>query len=47
MEGYYELSEEENKAIDAALRESEKGEVYSHDEVMREAKEKYPHLKFK
>jgi len=40
----YKLSEEEKKAVDEALEESEK---YSHDEVMKEAKQKYPNLKFK
>lgn len=43
----YQLTEEENIAIDEALKVSEKGEVYSHDEVMNESKTKYPNLKFK
>ncbi|HKJ42790.1 MAG TPA: hypothetical protein VKA27_11905 [Sunxiuqinia sp.] len=43
----YQLSEEENKAIDSALEASEKGETYSHNEVVSEAKKKYPNLKFK
>ena len=47
MKDYHKLTEEENKAIDAALMESDKGEVYSHDEVMIEAKDKFQHLKFK
>ena len=43
----YQLSEEENEAIDSALKESEKGETYSHKDVVSEAKKKYPNLKFK
>jgi len=33
--------------IDQALRVSEEEGTYSHDEVMKEAKEKFPNLKFK
>lgn len=43
----YKLSVGENEAIDAALKASEKGKTYSHEEVMNEAKDKFPHLKFK
>lgn len=43
----YQLSEEENEALDSALKASEKGEPYSHDDVVSEAKKKYPNLKFK
>jgi hypothetical protein len=43
----YKLSEEENKAIDAALIESEEGNTYPHDEIVSEARNKFPHLKFK
>lgn len=43
----YKLSEEENEALDAALKASEEGKTYSHEEVMNEAKDKFPHLKFK
>jgi hypothetical protein len=43
----YQLTEEENVAVDEALKVSEKGEVYSHDEVMNASKTKYPNLKFK
>jgi hypothetical protein len=43
----HKLSEEENEAIDAALKASEEGQTYSHDEVMNAAKDKFPHLKFK
>ena len=43
----YKLTVEENEAIDQALRVSEEEGTYSHDEVMKEAKEKFPNLKFK
>jgi len=43
----YKLSNEENDAIDSALKVSEEGQTYSHDEVMKDAKVKFPHLKFK
>ena len=43
----YKLSGEENEAIDAALKASEEGQTYSHEEVMNAAKDKFPHLKFK
>ena len=43
----YKLSEEENEAIDSALKVSEEGETYSHDEVISEGKNKFPNLKFK
>ena len=43
----YKLSAEENEAIDQALRVSEEEGTYSHDEVMKEAKDKFPNLKFK
>lgn len=42
----YELSEEERKGIDIALEESAKGNVYSSESVMEEAKQKYPGLRF-
>ncbi len=44
---HYKLSEDENEAIDLALKVSEKGETYSHDDVVSEAKNKFPNLKFK
>ena len=44
---HYKLSEEENEAIDSALKVSEEGVTYSHDEVVSEAKNKFPKLKFK
>ena len=43
----YRLSGKEKKAINKALELSEKGEVYSHEEVMEDAKQKYPTLRFK
>ena len=43
----YKLSGEENMAIDSALKVSDEGETYSHDEVVSEARNKFPHLKFK
>ncbi|HET6557316.1 MAG TPA: hypothetical protein VFG54_08375 [Prolixibacteraceae bacterium] len=43
----YNLSGEENEAIDAALKESEQGKTYTHDDVVNEAKVRFPHLKFK
>ncbi|KOH43948.1 hypothetical protein [Sunxiuqinia dokdonensis] len=43
----YQLSEEENEAIDSALKASEDGGTYSHDDIRSEAKKKYPNLKFK
>lgn len=43
----YKLSKAERKAVEEALLESEKGSTHSHEEVMIEAKQKYPNLKFK
>jgi len=43
----YKLSEEENEAIDSALNVSEGGETYSHNDVISEAQNKFPNLKFK
>jgi len=43
----YKLSEEENEAIDSALKVSEEGETYSHEDVISEAQTKFPNLKFK
>lgn len=43
----YNLSEDENRAIDASLKVSEEGAGYTHDEVVEEASRKYPNLKFK
>jgi hypothetical protein len=44
---HYKLSEEENEAIDSALKVSEKGESYSREDVIAEAQNKFPNLKFK
>jgi hypothetical protein len=44
---HYQLSEEENIAIDSALKVSEEGAIYSHDQVADEARDKFPSLKFK
>jgi predicted P-loop ATPase len=41
----YKLSEKEKVAIDEALEAGRK--TYNHDEVIEEARQKYPNLKFK
>jgi len=38
------LSSELKTALDEALDASKKGQVYSHEEVMKKTKEKYPNL---
>jgi len=43
----YKLSEEENEAVDSALKVSEGGETYSHDDVISDAVKKFTNLKFK
>ena len=43
----YSLNKQEKEAIDEALEYSKKGETLSHDEVVREARKKYPNLKIK
>ncbi|MDP2059559.1 MAG: hypothetical protein Q8J97_07460 [Flavobacteriaceae bacterium] len=43
----YKLSNEENEAIDSALKVSEDGETYTHNEVFSEVRNKFPNLKFK
>lgn len=43
----YKISKSEKAAIDEALKASEKGQVYTSEEVMEEAKRKYPNLNFK
>ncbi|MFA9388407.1 MAG: hypothetical protein ACERKD_01280 [Prolixibacteraceae bacterium] len=43
----YQLTEEENKAIDEALSEDEVNRRISKSKVVSEAKTKYPNLKFK
>ncbi|BBE18478.1 hypothetical protein AQPE_2640 [Aquipluma nitroreducens] len=47
LETQYKLSEEENEAIDLALQVSEEGETYTHEDVVNEAQNKFPNLKFK
>jgi len=44
---FYKLSEEENEAIDSALKVSEEGETYTNNKVISEAQIKYSNLKFK
>ena len=43
----YKLSDEENEAINQALKVSDEGQIYLGKEVIAEAKEKFPSLKFK
>lgn len=43
----YELSKDEKAAVNEALEASKKGETYTHEQVMEEARGKYPNLKFK
>ncbi|HNV53136.1 MAG TPA: hypothetical protein PLH91_04370 [Tenuifilaceae bacterium] len=43
----YKLSNDEKAAIDEALEASQKGESFSHEEVIDEAKRKFPTLNFK
>ncbi len=43
----YNLSKEENQAIDEAIEISKHTEPYSHEQVMPEAKKKFPKIHFK
>jgi predicted transcriptional regulator len=43
----YNLSEAEDKAVDQALEASKKGEIHTHEEVVKESRHKYRNLKFK
>jgi hypothetical protein len=43
----YRLSEAENEAIDSALKVSEDGVTYSHDQIISDARIKFPNLKFR
>lgn len=43
----YKLSNDEKAAIDEALEANQKGETFSHEEVVDEAKRKFPTLNFK
>lgn len=40
-------NKQEKEAIDEALEYSKKGKTLSHEEVVREARKKYPNLKIK
>ncbi len=42
----YRLSADEKKAIEEALEDSNSGYVYSHDEVIDEARNRFPNLRF-
>ncbi len=42
----YKLSDDERNGIDIALEESAKGNVFSSESVVAEAKQKYPGFKF-
>lgn len=48
MEGtsHYSLNKYEKKAIEEALSESEKGNILTHEDVVNDARQKYPNLKF-
>lgn len=43
----YKLSKDEKAAINEALEASKQGKSYTHEEVMEEARGKYPKLNFK
>ncbi|MBN1118505.1 MAG: hypothetical protein JXA77_14940 [Bacteroidales bacterium] len=43
----YRLSTDEQAAINEALEASKRGGTYTHEQVMEEARGKYPNLKFK
>ncbi len=43
----YTLSDLEKEAIRESLSDSKKGNVFSHEDVVNEAKERYPNLRFK
>ena len=43
----YDLSEEEEEAIDEALKANKKEDIHTHEEVVKEARRKYRNLKFK
>jgi hypothetical protein len=43
----YKLNDFEKEAIEKALEESKKDKFYSQSDVLNEASEKYPNLKFK
>jgi len=43
----YKLSKDEKAAINEAVEASKQEDIYTHDQVMEEARDKYPNLKFK
>lgn len=43
----YQLSTDEQAAINEALEASKRGETFTHEQVMEEARGKYPNLRFK
>jgi predicted transcriptional regulator len=43
----YKLNPGEQKAVDEAIADSKTGKVFTSEQVMSEAKQKYPNLKFK
>lgn len=43
----YKLSNNEKKAVDEALEAGNRRKVYTHEDVMEEARVKYPKLRFK
>lgn len=43
----HKLSKEEESAINEALVAGRDGKSYSHEEVMKEARQKYPNLNFR
>lgn len=43
----YILNSHEKKAVDEALKYSKEGKTHSHEEVVKEAKKKYPNLNIK
>lgn len=47
LETSYMLSGEENEAIDLALKVSDEDETYSREDLVAEAQNKFPNLRFK
>jgi hypothetical protein len=43
----YNLTDSERAAVDEAIKASDNEQKYSHSEVIQEAKQRYPNLKFK
>ena len=42
----YKLTKLERKAVEEAIDESNNGNIHSHEDVIKEAKQKYSNLKF-